>query len=214
MAVLDTAGELVVGLAEMTLLDELEADWLDSVRSRLRRHDLWVLDANLPEASLVRLLGDVPRHTRVFADPVSVEKSRRLLPVLDRIDTLFPDRAEALALAGVEGESELAARQAAERLRQMGVKRVVVTLGREGVCIDDPPRRGTVPAFPTEQVSNVSGAGDCFLAGLIFALATGTPSDPIAGGLAAANLSVESDRPVPDTLDAVKLLDRASAYDA
>jgi pseudouridine kinase len=212
-AVLDRSGELVLGLAEMSLLDELEDRWLDGMTRRLGAHDLWVVDANLPQPALERLVTEAPRHVRIFADPVSVEKSRRLLPVLDRIDTIFPDRSEAAELAGIDPDSELVAPRAASRLRELGVKRAVVTLGSEGVCIEDPPRRGIVPAMPVEQVVNVSGAGDCFMAGLIFSLATGTPADPIVGGLAAASLSVESERPVPTGLGVVTLLNRAREFD-
>ncbi len=209
-ALLDEASELVYGLADMEILERLDVGWLDPIAEGLAAHDLWILDANLPVAVLERLAALAPEGVRIYADPVSVEKSGRLASILDRIDTLFPDRLEAAALSGAEGARDAAADPArlAAAIRERGSRRVLITLGEDGVWVDDPPRHERVPAVEASTVIDVTGAGDCFLAGYVFAQAAGAAIDPVRCGLIAATFAVESPRSVPAELTAERLLAR------
>ncbi len=206
-AVLDESRELVLGLADMEILDDLEPTWLDPIADALGEHRLWIVDANLPAPVLERLAGFAVEGVSIFADPVSAEKSERLAPILGRIDSLFPDRIEAAALAGVT-EAETDPGELAARIRDRGPRRVVITLGAEGVWVDEPPRHERVPAMATSAVVNVTGAGDCFVAGYVFAQLATAAVDPVRCGLAAAALAVESPRAVPAELTAEALLER------
>ncbi len=215
-AVHDEHGELVMGLADMEILDRLDLAWLEDRLEGLREHDLWIVDANLPRPVLERLAEALPEGGRIYADPVSVEKSARLAPVLARIDTIFPDRAEAAALANSEEDEppELLA----GRLLERGPRRVVTTLGSEGVRIDTPARHDKLPAVEIEKLVSVNGAGDCLVAGFVFAeraanadLGPGLDIDPLSYGLAAASLAVESPTAVPDSLTAEALRARHRA---
>ena len=47
-ALLDKAGELVIGLADMGVYDELTVDVLEPLLPRLERIPVWFIDCNLP----------------------------------------------------------------------------------------------------------------------------------------------------------------------
>lgn len=207
-AVLDERGELSIGLADTAIFDELEPGWSDRIAARLVDHRLWVLDANLPADVLGRLLEEERSGRTVAADPVSVDKAKRLEGVLGRIDLLFPDRAEAAALSGTPTHSPDGVAAAAARLREAGVGTVVVSLGADGLWIDDGGRQEHVPALPVRSIGNVSGAGDALIAGYLWAVLAGEGTDPVAGGLAAASLALESDRTVTEGLTAERLRGR------
>ncbi len=205
-AVLQPDGELVIGIADMAILDRLDAHWGRLILPELAPHDIWFVDANLPEPVLEVVLAAAARAGRtVLADPVSAAKAPRLRPVLAAIDVLFPDRLEAAALTGQPVNTAAEALSAAAALQAAGVGTVIVTLGAEGLAVDDGGRRAIVPPPPVETVRDVTGAGDAFIAGYIYGLCTHGAAAALNHGLAAAGLALETDASVADTLSAAKL---------
>lgn len=208
-AVLESGGTLSLGLADMDVMAELDVDWAAQAASFLAEHDYWVIDANLLPATLERLLADENRTARVVAEPVSIVKSERLRPVLSRLDVLFPDKGEAAALSGLPSRTIEDVPAAAARLRSMGPGAVIVSLGPGGVYVDDGPRLEFVPALPSENVVDVTGAGDALVAGWLYGELEGV-ADPVRYGLAAASLALESTRSVSASLNSETLVRRAA----
>jgi sugar/nucleoside kinase (ribokinase family) len=91
-----------------------------------------------------------------------------ILGLLPLVDVFVPNDPEARALAG-----ERDPRSAAEALQQASGGAVVVKLGPDG-CLALVPESEPVriPAMPVD-VSDTTGAGDAFNAGLVFAMAGG-----------------------------------------
>jgi pseudouridine kinase len=187
LAVLDADGSLVVGAADLAVLEQRDAAWGRDVARRAADRRLWVVDANVPAPTLVGLLEHLPDEATVLADPVSVSKSERLAPVLGFIDVVFPDQAEAAALAGSPGAEPA---ETATRIVGMGAGSVVMSQGSRGVLVADAAGTAVHPAIPPDRVVDVTGAGDALVAGYAYGLAYGV--DPVATALAAASLTVES----------------------
>ena len=76
---------------------------------------------------------------------------------------------EAGRLLGIEIDGADAALDAARRLRSWGVEQVVITRGAEGCVASTPEGDFRAPA-PSVEVNSAVGAGDAFLAGLLFSL--------------------------------------------
>jgi pseudouridine kinase len=180
-----------VAAADMEIYDALDAVWADRVGPSLTEFDCWVIDANLPAPAIARLLA-YAKDTVVVADPVSVPKATRLEPVLDRVDALFPDRAEAFALAGVPAGGEVSVATAAAALRRRGVGVVVISLGSAGAYADDGLAPQQVAARAARVVVDVTGAGDAQIAGYVYGLSQGGRLSPLLWGMAAASLTVET----------------------
>ena len=60
----------------------------------------------------------------IFVRVVSVNKAARITPVLDRIDTMVLNSAEAKFVSGIEVHDEASARDCAEHLLRSGVRNV------------------------------------------------------------------------------------------
>ena len=88
-------------------------------------------------------------------------------PALAHTDFIFPNREEGRQLTG---ESEPAA--IAGRLRELGVKTVIVKLGAEGCYVESSEGSFTSPGFAVQSV-DTTGAGDCFAAGFLAAICRG-----------------------------------------
>lgn len=92
--------------------------------------------------------------------------------LLSLVDCLTPNATEAHLLTGVPVDGPEAAAQAAQRLLTQGVRRVIVTLGSQGVLSCDGKSALHFPAFPVEAV-DTTGAGDAFNGTLAVGLAAG-----------------------------------------
>ena len=102
-----------------------------------------------------------------------------------------PSLGELRQLAGKPLANDTEIADAALHLVTSGqTEMVAVTMGHEGALLAT--RNGTVrlPALPVTAVSTV-GAGDCFVAGMVFALATGKqPPEAFRYGIAAGSAAV------------------------
>jgi pseudouridine kinase len=187
-AILEPNGELVLGVADMAVYDELTPEVLAPALDRLRGAAFWFLDANLPAATLAWLL-DAAGPLPTAVDAVSVAKSQRLTALLPRIPYLFCNVAQAAAILD---DTPAGLHDSAGRLRRAGVHAGIVSAGAEGVAVYDHSGLTILPALPAQPV-DVTGAGDGLAAGVLYGLAKGL--DLVAAarlGLAAAAITVES----------------------
>jgi len=129
-------------------------------------------------------------------DPVLQLNVRRALPNLraSALDTMnywiqgMPeDLAKVLATVEIllinEGEARMLSKQnnlkkAAESIRKLGPRVVVIKRGEHGATLFSPESIFTVPAYPLDEVHDPTGAGDTFAGGFMGHLArTGDLSD-------------------------------------
>jgi len=199
-AVLDPQGQLFIGLADMEIFQELDPAWADALAPRLANCAFWVVDANLPAATIERLLNAHKGGALVLADPISIAKSVRFGNVLSKIDVFFPNRLEAAQLTGLTVHSRDDVVRAAAELRRLGVGTVVLTLGDDGIYLASAGASKFLPAIPPAKIVDVTGAGDALLAAYVFGLLSGGADDPALFGLAAASFALESDQSVAESL--------------
>lgn len=99
--------------------------------------------------------------------------------------TIKANAEEIAAAAGQPIDMPESAYAAAQRIRQRGPARVVVTLGAQGAALAD-AQGGWYAAPPRIQAISAVGSGDCFLAGMVNAFQNGSsPADALAQGVAA-----------------------------
>ena len=187
-AILESTGELVIGLADMDVYDEVTPAVLEPALPTLRDASMWFVDTNLPGATIGWLLEVAP--VPVAVDAISVAKSRRLVDLLPRISYLFCNLAQAGSLAG-SAFNDL--REAAEALIAMGTASGIVSAGARGIPVYERGAvslMGALPAAPRD----VTGAGDALIAGTLYGLTQGLILCEAARlGLAAAAIAVESE---------------------
>jgi sugar/nucleoside kinase (ribokinase family) len=99
-------------------------------------------------------------------DPVHDATGRwdRLHPALPHLDLICPNLTEARGITGRDTAADCAA-----WLRARGVRRVAITLGRDGAYALDDATAEHVPAFEV-RARDETGAGDAFAAGLLYGL--------------------------------------------
>ena len=159
--------------------------------------ELVMVDANLP-AETIEWLGNhltVP----IFVDPVSLAKAPKIKAILPMIDTLKPNRLEAELLTGISIKDNVDVEVAAEKLINMGVKNVFISLGVDGIMAMNHEMTVHEPTMTTTIV-NANGAGDCSTATIAWCRYQGiTDLQEICRYTqAAASIALESEKSVPD----------------
>jgi pseudouridine kinase len=191
LSVLDDSGDMQVAIADMSIIDHLDAERLQQHQAMLIQASLMILDTNLLDDALAWLTVTFAGNT-IFADTVSTTKALRLKPYLQSIHTLKTSTLEAEALTGLEARTQTQLRKLAGRLHAEGIERVFITRGNQGVFYSTGDAQGVQKLKRDKRdVRNAGGAGDAFLAGLAYAWLEDWPlSDSVQFALAAANITL------------------------
>ena len=92
--------------------------------------------------------------------------------VLAMVDIVTPNETEAAVLTGVQVTDLASAHSAAQAFLARGVRRVIITLGSQGVYCTDGEREELIGRIPVKAV-DTTGAGDAFNGGFVTALSRG-----------------------------------------
>jgi ribokinase len=91
-----------------------------------------------------------------------------------KIDYFTPNETEAEFYTGIKITNEKEAKQAAEKLLNLGIKKVIITLGEKGLFYTDGKDEIYLKASPVKAI-DTTGAGDAFNGGLAFGLSKDKP---------------------------------------
>lgn len=175
-AILHEHGELFIGLSDMDIYNHIDDDFITTSWAHWNEQCIIFLDTNL-SAQHIRLILDraLLVGAKVCIDPVSVEKSKRIPKELDSVYLLKPDRQEASALTNLDIDSVEDCIKAGVRLHERGARNVVITLGKLGYVLVNDTHQIHAKAENILQTVDVSGAGDAFVAGLLYGLQQDKP---------------------------------------
>jgi len=187
LAVNDDQGQLVAAIADMRIIDALDASLLHTKTPLLHSAQLLLIDANLT-LSAIEWFSHQPFQAFWAADAVSASKAPRLRPILSKLDLLKVNQDEARALLD---SPENDPQTLAKALLNKGVSAVLLSLGSQGVMYHDATQSLTVSCYPTIPISD-TGAGDALLAGFIHARNKDLPlQEQLEFSLACAGMTLE-----------------------
>lgn len=143
-----------------------------------------LVQLEIPPATVAAVLEQATKHSvPVVLNPAPAPAEPFPDSWWSQVSVIVPNRTEAALLSGVPTDTPEGVEKAARALLAKGVRRVVITAGREGAFVlGSEPVDGLtrtndgqgrwIPAFPVEPVDTV-GAGDTFCAALATGLAAG-----------------------------------------
>jgi pseudouridine kinase len=201
VATLDEKGDLITAVNDMRIMDELDLAFCQHHAPALSAAKFIVADCNLKPDILHWLA--LQYSDRLIVEPVSVPKSEKLKTLLEKHEIFLgtPNRDQLAALTGVTDTAEACA-----DLHERGLQNIVVHLGPEGAFVSGEGGRRALPSARSTTVSDVTGAGDAAVAGLVFGLCQGYDLLPAAAfGQAAASLVLASTASTAPGLSAAAL---------
>jgi pseudouridine kinase len=191
LSILDETHDMAMAINHMDSIEKLTVDHIRAKRSIIDHAQLVVLDTNLSQAVLDHLLTQYPK-TKFFVDTVSTKKALKIRDHLKNIHTLKPNRMEAEVLTGSNEKTPLQ-----ELGSQLKCKRSFISLGSQGVQVFEGKTHLHFPTKPIEVV-NATGAGDAFMAGLVYAYLKGYDiKETCLVAMAASRLALSH----PDTIN-------------
>lgn len=138
----------------------------------------FVFLANINPELQLNVLAQVKQPRLIACDTMNLwikTKREPLLALLKQVHILILNDGEARQLTQ---QSSLI--RAGKLLLQWGPQVVVIKKGEHGVLLFTPDDFFAAPAFPLEEVSDPTGAGDCFAGGFFGALARDQHEQPLA----------------------------------
>ena len=191
LSILDETHDMAMAINHMDSIEKLTVEHIRAKRSIIEHAQLVVLDTNLSQAVLDHLLTQYPK-TKFFVDTVSTKKAMKIKDHLKNIHTLKPNRMEAEVLTGSSEKTPLL-----ELGSQLKCKRSFISLGSQGVQVFEGKTHLHFPTKPIEVV-NATGAGDAFMAGLVYAYLKGYDiKETCLTAMAASRLALSH----PDTIN-------------
>ena len=169
----DGSGDMALAVNDMGIYEHITPEFLRQRLDFINHAGLVVVETNLPEASLQWLCQHCTAP--ILADPVSTIKAPKLLPVLDKLTALKPNRMEAELLSGVPIRDEADIEKAAVVLLDRGVEQVYIALSGDGLYAADRQGHSVRLPCPKVQVTNATGGGDAMAAALAACIAHGRP---------------------------------------
>ena len=180
----------------------------DPVLSAEQKRSQFVFLANGSPTVQMKVLDQVAGAKLVVADTMDLWiniQREELLKMFKRIDGLVMNDSEAKLLTNDENLV-----RAGHKVRELGPKFVVIKKGEHGAMFFSEHETYVLPAFPTAEVVDPTGAGDSFAGGMMGYLAHKDKFDPntlkeaLAHGILVASFNVED-----FSLDRMKKIERA-----
>ena len=202
----DPDGEMALAVSDMEICNQITPAYLEANLSLLQNAQVVVADTNIPAESLSWLTENL--EVPLFVDPVSTTKAEKLRPILSKIHTLKPNKLEAELLSGVPIRSREDIPKAAAKLLELGVHRLFISLGGDGVFAAMGQEQLWLPNLPGNMV-NTTGCGDAFMAAIVWSYLDGNDLETTAkAGLAAGSIAMESAETINSAMSAEALAER------
>lgn len=166
VAIMDHYRDLALALSAMDIYDEIPDSFILENLDVIAANEYCVLETNLPVSTLELVTEKLP-NTKFALEAVSAKKALNALSVIDRLHILKCNYKEAELLSNMTVQYESDFEKIIAHFLEMGVKKVFITLGKDGVAYGDEneifinKNNILIPV-------NTNGAGDAFMAGIIY----------------------------------------------
>lgn len=190
LCITDESGEMKLAVSDMEVYNHVTPQFLEDRLEIINNSKACVVDTNIPKNSLEYLMDNCVAP--IFLDTVSIKKTEKIKDLIHNIHTLKPNILEAEILSNRKIDSEEDLDLAAKIILDKCVKRIFVSLGAKGVYFTDGVIKGKLPSI-TQDIVNTTGAGDSFLAAVVWAYLNDFDMEKSAkAGLAASHICIKS----------------------
>lgn len=165
LSIMDENSDLKVAISQMDLYELIDESFINDKHMLIKNASVIVIDTNIPKDTIDYLCG-LFQGIPIFADPVSTTKAMRLKNSLGKLHTIKPNIHEASKLLNCQIRNIDDIRRAGEAFLNSGVKKVYISMGKEGVFACDEKEELLIKASVNE-IKSATGAGDAFMAGLV-----------------------------------------------
>ncbi len=192
ISILENSGDMYVALSDMSVLSHMSTAYLKQQAPLLSGARLIVCDPSLPPAIMDQLLDSA--QIPVYVDPVSTAYAKTIKDKIGRFYMAKPNILEAGILAGIPITDDKSLQKAARILIEKGLRQVIISMGAKGCYYYDAAGLSLrVGLKPVSRMENATGAGDAFMAGVIYCSLQGIAGvDMLEFASAASALAIQA----------------------
>jgi pseudouridine kinase len=164
LALLNQDNDMEIAISDTSILSKLDKNYLQPIIKKIKPKDILVIDTNLDAKAIDYILKNC--KGKIFVDPISTAKTKKIKPHLNKIYAIKPNILEAEILVNHKILSEKDVVIAAKKISQLGVNKTFISLGKMGAYgfVDN---NGELVIAKKALIKSATGAGDAFMAGLV-----------------------------------------------
>ena len=190
MQVQDENNDMHLAICDMSILHNLDVDFIRTKKNILRNSKCVVIDPSLNDETIIEIINICKGVVPIYVDPISENYALKMRKYLKDIDLIKPNKSELEVLANCKIKDDDSLIKAVKKVLAKGTKKVVVSLGKDGILYMDKDIQIKRKLKHEKRMVNASGAGDALMAGLLYGQVnnidlTKTLDYGLAAGLAA-----------------------------
>lgn len=202
-AIIDSSGEMEVAIADMGIYNSMDIDFIKDYENILINSKVIILDLNIPEETVEYVINFAKNNDIfLFVVPVSSPKINRLPNDLTGIDYIVVNQDESEGYFNVKVNSEDDFFSLGSKWINKGVKEVIITRGKKTFLYENykGERYFFTPPL-SDNVVDVTGAGDSFTSGIIHGFIKGVSTkDSVEFAMTNSYYTIQSKNTVRDNL--------------
>ncbi len=160
LAILDSDGDMALGVSDNSILAQLKFDQCEKVLAAMHEADVLVLESNLDSLLIEQVL--YRKKTKVACDPISTRKAEKFKSHLHQIDIFKPNVLEAQIYTGFQLKNDADFLKALHFFREKGIEEIIISAADQGIYVSNHASYFHLRA-PAIQALNATGAGDAFM---------------------------------------------------
>ena len=166
MAIMDRFHDMALGLSAMDIYDDIPDSFILDNLDIIAQSDYCIIETNLP-TSILELVTEKLPDTKFALEAVSAKKALKAKSILNWVYILKCNALEAELLSNIKVEYESDYEKIVAYFLDLGIKKVFITLGIDGVAYGD---KNEIYIGKNNIISavNTNGAGDAFMAGILY----------------------------------------------
>jgi len=207
LAVLDHNKDMLVSVAAMDELENISQLQFSQKENIIKKADLLILDTNF-NSDILSYIFDIA-NAPIYVETISTNKANKIKPYYNKIHMLKMNLIEAKSLSGLECKTIQDVETIGSFFHKKGVKKIFITMGKKGAYFYDGNQHHFTNSVKT-VISNTTGAGDAFFAGVIFAEIN--QLNPLACGIAASIITLHAEEAVSTAMSPKLLKETIKEY--
>jgi pseudouridine kinase len=166
MAIMDIQNDMALALNAMDIYNDIPDSFILNNLPVINQNECCILETNMPK-NILELVTDKLPNIRFALDAVSGKKALKAKTVLNKLTILKCNLLEAELLSDIKVEHKNNYKKLVNYFTSLGVNKVFITLGGEGIIYGDSKGFYQLKIEPIKPVNTI-GAGDSFMAGLLY----------------------------------------------
>ncbi|MGN1398379.1 MAG: carbohydrate kinase family protein [Erysipelotrichaceae bacterium] len=207
LSILDHNGDMKLAISDMHIISQLSVDYIKAKNDLILNSELIIIDPCLIQNSeLINYICQTYGSQKpIFCDPVSCSYALAIKPYLQYIHTIKPNELELEILSDHPTKTFEEKIAACQIIIAKGVKRVFVSLGKDGCLYCDNTNHVLTRKFKEVKMVNATGAGDAFMGAIVYSYVNNFPIETTLDYALAAGIVAISSK---DTISSEMSLDK------